>query len=148
MPLSLDVTEDIKQFKDITHQLQSYNEIYNLNNFLKQQTFEDERRIRKTNDNLKSQILKLRQQYLGFDYQKNMTAVRNNILYITLITFSLLFIVGGLTLKQTINIGMMSTIVGVISVCYMFIVMYFVMANKSRKQQGFNQFYWDGIKSS
>lgn len=88
---TLDGNKD--QYLDLTHQLNNYNEIYNVNFYLKNMNSLEYERLERANENLKAKVLKMKQEYMLLDYGKHENNMRANIMYTTLIVASIIFIV-------------------------------------------------------
>ena len=70
-------------YLDLTHKLNDYNEIYNLNTYLDGANSTELERLSYTNETLKTRLLKLKQEYLLEDRGVKAYTFRSNILYFT-----------------------------------------------------------------
>ena len=101
-------------YLDLTHKLNDYNEIYNLNTYLDGANSTELERLSYTNETLKTRLLKLKQEYLLEDSGVKAYTFRSNILYFTAIILSIVLCLtavyveggnGGLSAKWAIIIS-------------------------------------------
>lgn len=137
------ISEEKEIYKDLTHQLNNYNEIYNLNLYLQKQGNTEFSKLSKANETLKGKIMNEKQQYLTNDYKINYYEMKNAIMTITLITIGLTMIVTGFLLKEIIDIKIASIILGIFALIQLLIVYFIVKVNSTRRQTLWNQYYWD-----
>lgn len=141
--------ENEKQiFKDLTHQLNNYNEIFNLNIYLKNTGFEERERLTKTNETLKSRIMKFKQEFVLSDRMKAYMTLKNNLMYYSIIVVSLLLVIVGAFLKDMISVSMLGTITGVVSVVFILSVILIVLNNADRKNMSWDQYYWGPMQQA
>lgn len=136
-------------YLDLTHKLNDYNEIYNLNTYLDGANSTELERLSYTNETLKTRLLKLKQEYLLEDSGVKAYTFRSNILYFTAIILSIVLCLtavyveggnGGLSAKWAIIIS-----IGII-VIYFIILLVIVKAYIERRYYAYDQYYWDQIK--
>ncbi len=137
------INEEKEIYKDLTHQLNNYNEIYNLNSYLQKQGSLEFNRLSSTNNTLKGKIMNEKQEYLLNDYKINYYEMKNVIMTITLITVALSMIVTGFLLKEFITIKTASIIVTVFLVIQILLLIFIVKYNSSRRNLLWNQYYWN-----
>lgn len=141
-----ELDKEIVNFQDLTHQLSNYNEIYNLNLYLQNQATDELNRLQATNESLKSQVLKMKQEYLSMDYHKNLNMLKSNIMIMSMLAFAIMFIIVGLHLKGTIPRNIMFIALGVAVVLYLVAVLAMVMSNNRRRRSNWTQFYWESLE--
>lgn len=143
---TLAIETEKTNFKDLTHQLNNYNEIFNLNSYLAEQGKSEEIRLMKTNETLKSQVLQMKQTYLGHEYKKNFLDMKSNIVFLTIVTFALMFVLVGLHMKQKLATNWMFVGIGVLAVVYLILVISIVRRNAQRRKLNWSQYYWQNIE--
>jgi hypothetical protein len=136
-------------FKDVTHQLNNYNEIFNLNMYLKNLGTSENSRLTKINETLKSKILSLKQEYMTLDRNINFMALRNNLVYISFVVICFILIIVSMYTKkpQALDLRMTLIIIGVIAVLYVVFCIILVRSNSNRRNLLWDQYYWPAIKS-
>jgi len=136
-------------YLDLTHKLNDYNEIYNLNTYLDGANSTELERLSYTNETLKTRLLKLKQEYLLEDRGVKAYTFRSNILYFTTIITSIVLCLaavyveggaGGLSAQMAVMIS-----IGII-VVYFIILLFIVRANIERRYYAYDQYYWDQMK--
>ena len=133
----------LASFKNNTHQVNNYNEIYNLNSYLKNVNQSEKSKLDRTNETLKGSILKAKQDYLIADRQVQFTSFKNTLLYLSIITLCLVLIVVGLqSMKIIPNIQLSATLITIILLIYLFIAFFMMLNNSNRRNTNWNQFYW------
>lgn len=143
---TLAIDTEKTNFKDLTHQLNNYNEIFNLNAYLAGQGQTEGTRLLKTNETLKSQVLRMKQMYLANDYQQNLYQMKTNIMLTTIIAFALMFILAGIHMKDVIPRNIMFIGIGVVAVVYLLMVISIVRRNAQRRKMNWSQYYWQNIE--
>lgn len=138
----------IDNYKTLTHELNNYNEIYNLNNYLAENTSTEYGRLSKMNDVFKSKVLKSKQQYLDADRTVNRLKLTNNLLCFSAVIFGIFFLAVGVHLKDTSKFSMTSVmiVVAVLTVIYITLVLLIVLSNSKRRNQYWDQYYWQQIQ--
>jgi hypothetical protein len=148
MPLpALDNIENEKTiFKDLTHQLNNYNEIFNLNLYLQNSGIQERNRLSKTNETLKSKIMKLKQQYVLEEWKKSYMQLKINLVYYAIIIISVILIFVGLYLNKAVSLGVAIGVTIALSVFFILSVILIVKANSNRRNLFWDQFYWSPMK--
>jgi len=133
------ITNKIK-YLDNTHKFNDYNEIDNLNtNLLSANTIEVQR-LSLFNDQLKTKVMKYKQDYMLTDYSIHEISMYNNILAFTIIVVCfLIFCVVKTSRKAMIWI---SVIVGII---YLIVIMIILKSNANRRSSSWSQWYWSPV---
>jgi hypothetical protein len=142
------------QYLDLTHQLNNYNEIYNMNKYVSNVNSSEMQRLAGFNENLKSKVLKLKQDYMLYDVSMKKFHFWTNILYFTIVMTCLVFFAiafhtkgapeGGFTISKTIVI----IIICGLALFYIAVVIFSLSAYVRRRKQFYNQFYWKPMESS
>lgn len=135
------------EYLENTHQYNNYNEIANVNQYMKNSQVSEQQRMQAMNENLKSRVLKVKQEYMILDYQKNATKLRSNIMMFSSVMIALIFVVAGIFMLGFIGRTLMFIIVAILTAIFLFITIVFVKANSSRRTSSWNQYYWSEIKS-
>jgi len=135
-------------FKDLTHQLNNYNEIRNLNIYLKTSGTVEKDRLTKVNENLKSKIMKLKQDYIHQDWIIAFMGLKNNLVYSSIHVIGVILILVGLYLREMLSKEILFGIVTAFVVIYIIFVILVVKVNSDRRNLIWNQYYWSPIISS
>ncbi len=148
MPLpALDNIETEKTiFKDLTHQLNNYNEIFNLNLYLQNSGLQERERLTKANETLKSKIMKLKQEYVLQEWKKSYMRLKNNLIYYAIVIISVILIFVGLYLNKTIPLGAAVGVTIGLSLFFIITVILIVKANADRRNLVWDQYYWAPMK--
>lgn len=148
MPLpALDNIETEKTiFKDLTHQLNNYNEIFNLNLYLQNSGLQERERLTKANETLKSKIMKLKQEYVLQEWKKSYMRLKNNLIYYAMVIISVILIFVGLYLNKTIPLGAAVGVTVGLSLFFIVTVIFIVKANADRRNLVWDQYYWGPMK--
>jgi hypothetical protein len=132
-------------FLDLTHQLNNYNTLYNLNTHLQNIHTKELDTLTNTDNQTKSVAMKSKQQYMLLDYGVNEYALRSNLMYFTLIVASAIII-----LCSFYAMGTMTMTVTILSVTGMLIlwaivVLVVVKVNSNRRKYAWNQYNWRAV---
>lgn len=142
---ALPAIETEKQnYMDLTHQLNNYNEIYNLNSHLSAMGNEDNVRLMATNETLKSQVLRMKQMYLLEERRQLLNTVYHNILYLTMVVFGLGAILTAVTLKGSLPTKVFYIMLGILVAIYFLWIVSMVRRVAQRRVLNINQYYWQG----
>lgn len=141
------IADEKNKFKDLTHQLSNYNEIFNLNTYLIQSGKEEQIRLQTTNEMMKGKIMKIKQEYV-FQYWKiEFMKLKNKLMYFCIFVTSILLIVAGLFLKKTIELKLMIIIAVVVSLLFIIVVIMSVKSNSDRKNIVWDQYYFPAMQT-
>lgn len=141
---TLDDNKD--KYLDLTHQLNNYNEIYNVNFYLKNMNTLESDRLDRANQNIKVKILKMKQEYMLLDYSVHQNRMRSNIMYTTLIIAAIIFIICTLFYQGKLEKNTAIMICIGIIVVYFLIVLFILKANAKRRKYAWDQYYWNEFK--
>lgn len=133
-------------FLDLTHQLNNYNEIYNVNSYLKNMNALEYDRLSRTNENIKAKVLKMKQEYLLLEYGKHENKMRTNIMLITMVIVSIISVVFGFYCQDKLDKNMSIMIAVGILIFYFLIILFILKANAKRRKYDWNQYYWLEMK--
>jgi uncharacterized ubiquitin-like protein YukD len=130
------------QYIDTTHKLNDYNEINNLNQHLLSTNTAELSRLQTMNNQVKTKVLKMKQDYLLTDYGINEYSLYNNLLAFTVIMtcFTLFFVANVQDKKMLIWIC-----VG-LGLFYLVVVMLVLSSNSKRRKYAWNQWYWNPMQ--
>lgn len=132
-----DIITNKIQYLDNTHKFNDYNEIDNLNTNLLSTNNVEVQRLTIFNDQLKTKVMRYKQNYMLTDYAIHEITMYNNILAFTIIvTCLLIFCVAQFSRTTMIWI---SVIVGII---YLIVVMVILKSNANRRANSWSQWYW------
>lgn len=134
------------QYLDLTHQLNNYNEIYNVNFYLKNLNTLEYDRLDRANQNIKSKIMKMKQEYMLLDYSTHENKMRARIMVTTMILLSVVFILLALYYQNKMDLNMAVMITVALSVVYFGIVIFILVANSKRRKYAWDQYYWSDMK--
>lgn len=148
MPRATELTlnNNVGTYKDNTHQINNYNEIANLNRYLLAVNTQEGNRLARTEDTLKSAILKARQQYLLSERAIELGNFKAKILYLSIVVLCTMLIVIGLQLLKKIPVPVSSIIITVLLLVYLFIIVMWMLNNKERRNINWNQYYWPNMR--
>lgn len=154
---TLAIETEKTNFKDLTHQLNNYNELFNLNAYMASQNNTEGNRLAKTNETLKSQVLRMKQLFLSNDYQQHLYRMKTNIVLGTVIAFAIMFVIVGLHMKKTVfsrsatpvvSRNTMFIGVSVAAIVYFMFVIAMVRRNAQRRKLNWGQFYWQNMSET
>lgn len=135
-------------FLDLTHQLNNYNEIFNLNMYLKNNGTEEQSRLFRMNESLKSKMLQAKQEYVMQDYAISRKALECKILYFAIIVTAIVLILTGLFLRQNLTLVIFGAVSAGLIIVYIIGVVFAVKNNSDRKKTSWDQYYWMPMKSA
>lgn len=138
-------TNKIK-YLDLTHKLNDYNEIYNVNSYIQENNNMELDRLNSSNNTIKTRILRMKQEYLLNDQSIKEFNFRKNILYFTIVIICIILSIVALYVQDKINIKLTMIACGSISIIYLFILMFVINANVNRRSYAYNQYYWNQIQ--
>lgn len=134
-------------YLDLTHQLNDYNEINNLNEYLLSMNNIEFDQLTTYNDVIRSKLLKLKQQYMLTDTSNYDYKMKTNItLYTIIVTAILLSAVAQFSLKK-ISGKMLTFICLFVGIIYCIVTLYIIYKNINRRKYDWNTYYFDPIKS-
>jgi uncharacterized membrane protein len=143
MPSPVDniVVEDKVKYLDLTHKLNDYNEIYNLNKHLLDTNNMEYDKLYNGSNQIKTKLMKSKQEYMLLDYSINEYKMYSNLLAFTIfIVCVLLFFVTKAT-KETQK--QLIIILSVIAVIYLIIVIVILKTSGNRRNYAWTHWYWD-----
>jgi ABC-type multidrug transport system fused ATPase/permease subunit len=141
-----EMDKEIINFKNTTHQMNNFNEIYNLNVYLKNSSTQDIERLQSTNETLKSRVIKAKQEYVLQDRMIHFMGLKNGLMYYTLVITCIILLVVGFFLKEMLAINMMVIIVTVIIVIFIVSVVFITKSHSDRRNIIWDQYYWKPMK--
>lgn len=141
---TLDTNKD--QYLDLTHQLNNYNEIYNVNFYLKNLNTLEYDRLDRANQNIKSKIMKMKQEYMLLDYGVHENKMRSKIMVTTLVLLSIIFVLLALFYQNRMSLNMAVMITVALSMVYFGVVIFILISNSKRRRYAWEQYYWNDMK--
>lgn len=135
------------KFLDITHKLNDYNEIYNVNTYLQGAYGIELDRLIATNDELKTHLLRMKQEYMTNESGINAYRFRINIVYFTIFIICIILMITTLFAQNKLGARTLFIICLVIIIIYFIIVLIMIKSNNERRYYAYNQFYWYPAKS-
>lgn len=136
------IDNSVTNFKGYTHQINNYNEIYNLNKYMYDVNSSEEGRLNTTNETLKSAVLKARQNYLSMDREQQLAKFKSRLLYLSILTLCIVFVLIGLLMSNLLNIFIVSVAITIILIIYLVVSFVWMLANTDRRNTNWNQYYW------
>ncbi len=129
------------KYLDSTNKLNNYNEIYNLNNHLLSTHNQELDSLVTANNQIKTKLMKMKQDYLLQEY-----AIHEYNMYSNILSFSILiacvaiFFVARATVE---NQRKLIYICGGLAVFYLIVVFIVLASNINRRKYAWNQWYWN-----
>jgi len=147
--MASDILESNKvMYLDLTHKLNDYNEIYNLNTYLDSANTSELDRLKYTNETLKTRILKLKQEYLAEDSGVKLYTFRINVLYFTAIIIAIVLCIAAFYAEGKISSKIASIFSMGLIIVYFIILLFVVKANIERRNHAYDQYYWDQVQKN
>lgn len=147
-PLSYTLALEKNNFINLTHQMNNYNEIYNMNKYVSNVNMNELERLAFVSENLKSKVLKLKQEYMLYDVSMKKIGFWVNILYFTLVLICLTFFAIAFYNKGVAENNIVITdtilyiIIGVLGVVYLIVLIVLLATNIRRRKYFYDQYYW------
>lgn len=142
------LTSNKNAYMDLTHQLNNYNEVYNVNFYLNNLNSVELDRLQTFENNIRAKVLKMKQEYLLMDYAINEHRLRSNIIYIGLVVMAIVFLIASFYSSGSMKGSLAFTIIFVIILLYMLVALFFIYANSHRRRYAWEQYYWSEMKKS
>jgi hypothetical protein len=142
------LTSNKNHYMDLTHQLNNYNEVYNVNFYLNNLNNVELDRLQNMEGNIRAKVLKMKQEYLLTDFAINEHRLRSNIIYMGLIVMAIVFLIASFYSGGSLKGPIAFTIISVIVLLYLLIALFFVYANSHRRRYAWEQYYWSEMKKS
>jgi hypothetical protein len=130
------------KYIDLTNQLNNYNEIYNMNQYVSNINKSELDKIVSFNENLKTKILKLKQEYLLKDFAMYNYIFWSNIMYFTIIITGIVLAIIAITDIPFLSKNVKIIIMSVIGFLYLLVLMILLGVKLMRRKYSWNQFYW------
>lgn len=138
---------DIKiDFLNNTHQLNNYNEIYSMNKHVDGIQNIERQKLEGVNENIKTRIMKLKQEYMLIDYKRNALIMKSRVMIFSSVIIALCFILAALFLMEIINQTVMFVTIVVLCIIYLFVVIMIIKSNSHRRYYSWSQYYWAEMK--
>ena len=128
-----------------THKLNDYNEMYNLNSYLNNATNLDLERLNDLNKTLRVQILKLKQEYMLYEYTTYLYKFRVNLLYFILVCICLVLFCITMYSEQRMKLSLTIIISSSILLFALIFSIIAVILSNSRRRTSYNQYYWSDM---
>jgi hypothetical protein len=141
-----EMNTEILKFKNTTHQMNNFNEIYNLNVYLKNSSTQDIERLHSSNETLKSRVIKAKQEYVLQDRMINFMGLKNGLMYYTLVITCIILLVVGFFLREMFSMNIMIIIVTVIIAIFIVSVVFITKSHSDRRNIIWDQYYWKPMK--
>lgn len=147
LPAIQNIETEKSKFKNITHELNNYNEIFNLNTYMLTTGNKDRTRLEKTNEIMKGKIMKYKQEFILQEWKVSYMKLKNNLIYFSIIVLGLILVITGLFLKKTLTMLITIIATSVISVIFIFAVILTVKYNSDRRNNLWDHYYFAPMKS-
>ena len=142
------LNENKDKYLDLTHQLNNYNEIYNVNYYLKNLNTSETEKLDRSNNNIKSKVLRMKQEYMVLDYSQYENQMRANIMYLTVVVSGIVFILCSMYSQDKLSKNILTLSCIGILILYLLIVLIVIFKQTSRRIYAYNQYYWGNMKSN
>ena len=142
------VKADLQTYRNNTFNLNNYNEIYSTNKYLDKATSEEKNRLSNSLNQLRSSLLKMRQDYLIKKATVEEYKVRISILQWTIIAVCAMFLLFGLTLQQKLGRNLLTIIAVGVIVVYAGVVALVVKSNSYRFDTNWDMYYWGPVEKT
>lgn len=136
------VEEDIRNFKDVTHQLNNYNEIYNLNQHISSENKKASGTLRRTNEVLKTGVMSEKEAFFLSEHKKNMYIMKRNVMYMSLIVFGGFFILAALMMDGVLTKKRLYIALGVGVFLWLVLLAMIVGKTPARRLNDWSMYYW------
>jgi hypothetical protein len=148
MTTSFNIPSDIldngkNQFLDITNKLNDYNEIDNLNNHLLSANNSELSKLTTYNNQLKTKLMKMKQDYMLMDYSIYEMNMYNNIIIFTIVVMCFLFfIVAKIDPDSRKLLIIICTLTGLF---YLIVLIIMLTKSVNRRKYSWNQWYFSPV---
>lgn len=141
-----DLDKKKDDYIDLTHQLNNYNEIYNLNVYLQKLHSVEMGQISHNDQKMKTVSLKSKQQYLLTEFAIKEYNIRINLMYFTMIMMCIILILCGLYVMEKVGQKLVVTII--VTMCLFWAAIVFIIGklHSNRRKYAYDQYYWKDIK--
>lgn len=143
-----ELNQNKDKYLDLTHQLNNYNEIYNVNFYLDNLGSLERDKLDRTNNNIKSKVLRMKQEYMVLDYSEYENKLRSNIMYWSIVISAILFCLCAMYSQEKLSKNMLILISLVLIILYFLIVLFMIFQQSQRRKYAFNQYYWANMKKT
>jgi hypothetical protein len=140
--------DDLVTYKNLTHQFNNYNEIFNMNIYMKQSSVQERARLERTNEMLKGRVIKLKQEFVLQDRTVNFMGLRNSLMYYTLVIICLMLLLVGFFVKKTISQNVLIVATVVIVTIFIISVVMVAKNHSNRRNIIWDQYYWKPMQTS
>jgi hypothetical protein len=142
--LHTQMTNQKLKFIDITNRLNNYNEIFSMNQHVSDMNKVELDKVNGFSETMKSNVLKLKQEYLLKDFAIKNYKFWANIMYFTIVVVGItLGLLAFYSLNpQLISSGLVLSITCVIAIIYIVILMFALSGKVTRRKYAWDQFYW------
>lgn len=141
-----DITTSVNTYMMNTHNMNDYNEIYNVNNYLDEKTTLEKQRLQHIYDRLNSHLLGIKQEYLLRRFDINHYKSKINILLSALFLVCILLILVILFTDDKIGHKLLLVVIVVTVVFFSFIVYLISSSNTYREKTNWDMYYWGPVK--
>lgn len=138
---------ELKTYKNLTHHFNNYNEIFNLNIYMKNSGAQERARLQRTNELLKGRVIKLKQEYVLQDRKVHFMSLKNGLMYYTLFVTCLLLLIVGFFVKNSISITILIVSTIIITLIFIISVVMVVKNHSNRRNIMWDQYYWKPMKT-
>lgn len=142
-----DFGDELVTYKNLTHQFNNYNEIFNMNVYMKNSSVQERARLERTNELMKGRVIKLKQEFVLQDRTVNFLALRNSLMYYTLFIICLMLLLVGFFLKKTISMTVLGVVTGVIVTIFILSVVMVAKNHSNRRNIIWDQYYWKPMQT-
>lgn len=136
------LTQSQVDFLDMTHKLNDWNEMQNVNNHLKRNNEIEIHRLTAMNNQVKTKVMKMKQDYLLSDFAIHELSLYINTMMFTIIVVSvaLIFVARAKGYQSVLWI-----LIG-LGIFYLIVLIFILKSNVNRRKYAWDQWYWAPIK--
>ena len=134
-------------YLNITHKLNDYNEINNLNQHLLDSNTIELNHLTLLNNQIITKLMKMKQDYMLTDYAIQESSMYSNILAFTIIVVCLtIFFVARTSNEDKAAINILIWICVAIGIIYLIILIIILRSNIKRRKYAWSQWYWNPVE--
>lgn len=143
-----DLPIKLRTYRTHTNVLNDYNEIYATNKYLERTTSQEKKKLEDIVNDLRANLLKLKQDYFIKMRAIEEYKVRSSILQGTMVVVCVIFSLFILFLQMKLGKKLLFIIVSILVIVYILIVYLITRSNGYRIETNWNKYYWGPLKKS
>lgn len=143
-----DLPIKLQTYRTHTNALNDYNEIYATNKYLERTTSLEKKKLEDIVNELRANLLKLKQDYFIKMRAIEEYKVRSSILQGTMVIVCIIFGLFILFLQMKLGKNLLFIIVSILFILYILIVYLITRSNGYRVETNWNKYYWGPLKKN